>query len=270
MEDRIRTEWVFRLQSSVFLSPLCFPVYLITQIWSLAPTLRRSVYGGNCSYLRGSVRWQAGCPPAAWRCRHFLWIAPHGICRRSPSPRSPRWLCRQFPRWRSRRPFPVPAHKGEHYERNVATGRKGRSLSLNILIRNILTLLFDSHSNLLNNWSNCPKDYMYFGRANIYGLPRALPVLHQSPLVEGSDAEIAQKSGSMDKCHEGLVHSAGITTSVHCNCPTHRTSCTCAGNVLVVPLLKPSVSRLSEVWNACPSLPSWFILLSTIVGGYHK
>lgn len=126
------------------------------------------------------------------------------------------------------------------------------------------------YSTLLNNWSNCPKDYRYFARVNIYGLQRSLPVLHQSSLVEGRDAEIAQKSGSMDKCHEGLVHSAGITTSVHCNCPTHRTSCTCLGNVLVVPLLKPSVSRLSEVWNAYSNLPNWFTLLSTIVGGYHK
>lgn len=65
------------------------------------------------SYLRGTVQWQAGCPPVAWRCHHCAWIAPHGICRRSPSPRSPRWWCRPFPRWKSRRSFPVPVgHRG--------------------------------------------------------------------------------------------------------------------------------------------------------------
>lgn len=63
------------------------------------------------SYLRGTVQWQAGCPPVAWRCHHCAWIAPHGICRRSPSRRSPRWWCRPFPRWRSHRSFPVPVDK---------------------------------------------------------------------------------------------------------------------------------------------------------------
>lgn len=94
-------------------SALWFSLHCVSQVWQYSTSSSTYKLSAKWSYLRGTVQWQAGCPPVAWRCRHCAWIAPHGICRRSPSPRFPRWWCRPFPRWRSRRSFPVPVgHRG--------------------------------------------------------------------------------------------------------------------------------------------------------------